>query len=496
MMIRKMLACLPLGALVFNGCSLMPDYERPDAPIPGGWKSGPAYREGLRTSDAPLAADLEWRAFFTDERMRQVIELGLQNNRDLRAAALNVERARALYGIQRAELLPWIGATGSGYKGRIPADLSSSGTPRTSEEYRVDLGIASWEIDFFGRIRSLEQQALETYFATEEARRSTRILLISEIAIAYLSLATERENLRLAQSTLEAQQDSYNLIKRRYEVGLAPKIDLRQVQTRVDSARVDIALFTERTAQVENALDLLVGGLVPDELKPEGLSTVAALGTVSPGLSSEVLLSRPDVLQAERLLRAANANIGAARAALFPRISLTAAAGTASAELSGLFRSGSGVWNVAPRVDLPIFYPGLWSALKVSQVDRELAVTRYEKAIQNAFLEVNNALAGEGTLGDRMEAQESLVEATSETYQLSKSRYEKGIDTYLNVLDAQRSLYAAQQGLITIRFARLANQVRLYAVLGGGGENAATPRDADGQVPQPSTYASGKAGEK
>lgn len=462
---------LILGALVcLTGCTLIPKYTQPEAPISTTWPSGPAYKAGESAQSSPLAADLQWREFFSDERLRKVIETALKNNRDLRLAALNVERARALYRIQRADLLPKIDATGSGTGQRLPADGSSASHSTTVEQYSVNLGISSWEIDFFGRIRSLEKRALEEYFATEQARRSAQILLVSEVANVYLTLAADRENLHLARSTLEAQQASYNLIRRRHEVGLAPELDLRQVQTRVDTARVDVARFTQLAAKDENGLSLLVGSPVPADLLPEVLSVVAPLPDVSPGISSEVLLRRPDILEAENLLKAANANIGAARAALFPRISLTSAIGTASGDLTGLFQSGSLAWNYAPQIVLPIFDARSWAALKVTKVDREIAVAQYEKAIQAAFRDVADALADRGTLGDQMEAQQSLLDATAAAYRLSNARYEKGSDIYLNVLDAQRSLYAAQQQLIAIRLAKLANQVQLYAVLGGGGD--------------------------
>ena len=307
----------------------------------------------------------------------------MKNNRDLRVAALNVERARALYRIQRAELYPTVetGITAS----KQHALISGSTGLVTIQQYSTNLGISSWELDFFGRIRSLSKEALEEYFATEQARRSAQILLVSEVANAYLTLAADRENLKLAQSTLETQQAAYNLIQRRFEVGLAPELDLRQVQTRVDAARVDVAKYTGLAAQDENALNLLAGSPVPADLLPQELSVVKPLPDVSPGTSSEVLLRRPDILQAESLLKAANANIGAARAAFFPRISLTTAIGTASGDLSGLFKSGSFVWNYAPQIVLPIFDARTWSALKVTKVDREIAVAQYEKAIQGGL---------------------------------------------------------------------------------------------------------------
>lgn len=451
---------------MLTGCTMIPKYTRPEAPVPASWPSGPAYKETPAAPETAVVADLPWRRFFTDSRLQHVIDMGLKNNRDLRVAALNVERARALYRIQRAELLPTVATGTRAIKQRVRI---SGGTGLvTVEEYSLNLGISSWELDFFGRIRSLSQKALEEYFATEQGRRSAQILLVSEIANAYLTLAADRENLKLAQSTLKSQQEAYNVIKRRFEVGLAPELDLRQVQTRVDAARVDVARYTELAALDENALNLLAGGAVPAGLLPLELSVVKPLPEVSAGASSEVLLRRPDILQAEHLLKAANANIGAARAAFFPRISLTSAVGTASGDLSGLFTTGSFVWSYAPQTIMPIFDARTWSGLKATKVDRELAVAQYEKAIQGAFREVADALAGKGTLGDQLAAQNSLVEAAARAYRLSNSRYEKGIDIYLNVLDAQRSLYSAQQGLIAIRLAKFANQVRLYAVLGGG----------------------------
>lgn len=453
-----------------GGCTLAPEYLRPAAPVPAMWPSGPAYEDTLTEAGAPTAAATHWRVFFADSRLQQIIDTALRNNLDLRMAALNVERARAIYGIQRVQLLPTVDAAGSYYKARIPFDLSGNEESPTVEQFDVNLGITAWEIDFFGRLRSLKDKALEEYLATEQGRRSVRISLVSGVAGAYLVYASDRERLRLAESTLEAQEASYNLIQRRHEVGLAGELDLRQAQTRVDSARVDTARFTRLVAQNENALNLLAGSPVPKELLPEDLSTVSLRADISPGISSEVLLRRPDILQAEGLLKAANANIGAARAAFFPRISLTAAFGTASGDLSRLFRPGQDAWTFAPQIVTPIFDARTWWALKATKVDREIAVTQYEKSIQTAFREVADALATRGTVDDQLAAQESLVHASSETYRLSNARYQKGIDNFLVVLDSQRSLYEAQQGLITVNLARLGNQVRLYAVLGGGAD--------------------------
>ncbi len=457
-------------AVFLGGCTLTPKYTRPVAPAPDGWPSGPAYDNAQVSPGAPTAAALQWREFFTDERLRKIIGTALQNNRDLRIAALNVERARALYGIQRAELLPAVDATGSGGRKHVPADLSSGGKATTYGQYGVDFGIASWEIDFFGRIRSLKDRALEEYLGTAQARHGAQILLVSGVANSYLTLAADREILKLALSTLDTQRAAYDLIRKRYDAGLSPELDLRQAQTRVDAARGDVALYTRLAAQDENALNLLVGSPVPGELLPPDLNTVGPLKDISPGIPSEVLLSRPDILQAENQLRAANANIGAARAALFPRISLTAAAGTASAELSGLFRSGSGTWRYSSDIVLPIFDARAWGALEAIKVEREITLARYEKAIQAAFREVADALAVRGTVEGQLSAQQSLAEAVEVTYRLSNARYTRGIDSFLGVLDAQRSLYAAQQGLIAVRLTRFASQVRLYAVMGGGSD--------------------------
>ena len=452
------------------GCTLIPKYTKPEAPVPSSWPSGPAYKETQAVPGVPLAADLNWRKFFTDEQLQKIIETALNNNRDLRVASLNVERARALYRIQRAELLPVVNAVGSGGKERVPADLSSTESSHTAEQYSVSLGIYSWEIDFFGRIRSLKERALEEYLATEEARRSAQILLVSEVSNVYLTLAADREALQLARSTLETQQAAYELIRRRYEKGIATALDLSQAQTQVEAARVDIARYTNRAAQDENALNLLVGSPVPNALLPESLGNVTPPKGISPGMSSEVLLQRPDILSAEHLLKASNANIGAARAAFFPRISLTTAIGTASDELSGLFKAGSDTWNFSGQIVLPIFDARTWSALRVTKVDREKALAQYEKSIQAAFREVADALAVKGTVEDQLAAQQSLVNAFAETYRLSNLRYIKGVDSYLGVLDAQRSLRVAEQVLIAFRLARIANQVRLYSVLGGGRE--------------------------
>jgi outer membrane protein, multidrug efflux system len=467
---QNLFLLLGVIATFLGGCTLAPEYTRPASPVPADWPVGAAYQDAKTDASAPAAEDLPRRDFFTDGRLKKVVEIALNHNRDLRLAALNVERARAMYGIQRAELLPTVNAAGSGSKSRVPADLSSTGNAMTTERYDVNFGITSWEIDFFGRIRSLKDRALEEYLATDEARRSARILLVSAVANAYLSLAADRENLGLAAATLEAQTAAYTLIGKRYDLGLASELDLRQAQSQVDSARGEIARTMQLVAQDENALNLLTGFPVPPALLPADLDSVSLPKEISPGISSEILLQRPDVVAAEHRLKAANANIGAARAAFFPRISLTTVIGTASADLSGLFKPGQGTWSFAPQVAIPIFDARTWSAYDVTKIEREISVAQYEKAIQTAFREVADALALRGMVNRQIAAQQSLVGAVAETYRLSNVRYTKGIDSYLGVLDAQRSLYAAQRGLISLHLIRFANLATLYTVLGGGGE--------------------------
>jgi multidrug efflux system outer membrane protein len=467
---------LALGmAIVLSGCNFTPKYTRPAAPVPAEWPSGPAYAPAQPATTASQAPDLKWQEFFCDEKLQKLIALALTNNRDLRVAALNVERAEALYGIQRAALLPTVTATANGNLQRLPADLSMTGQAGTFEQYHAHLGVFAWEPDFFGRIRSFNEEALQQFFATEYARRGAQILLVSSVADAYLALAADRESLALAQTTLQTQQGAYTLVQHRYDRGLSPELDVYRAQTQVDAARGEVARFTQLVAQDQNALELLLGAPTPAELLPADLSNTTPSKGISAGVSSEVLLRRPDVLQAESLLKAAEADIGAARAAFFPRLTLTGTAGVASSEFSHLFNASSGAWTFAPEVTLPIFDPRTWSGLKITKVQREIAVAGYERAIQSAFREVADALAVQGTVDQQVAAQQALVHAVEETYRLSNMRYDKGIDNYLSVLDAQRSLYAAQQGLVGLHFAKGVNQVRLYAVLGGGSDMTAEP---------------------
>ncbi len=462
------LSILALAALLLSsGCTLAPEYTKPESPVPAEWPTGDAYKK-LKADAVEKVKGMPWQEFFADEKLRQLISTALKNNRDLRVAALNVERARAMYGVQQTGIFPSVTGSGSMDKQQLSADLVEASQPQTTEKYTLKAEIPSWELDFFGRIRSLTDQALEEYLATEEARRSAELTLITELAKAYLKLAADRENLKLAQATLDSQQTSYDLVEKSYKNGLATELDLRRAQTELEAAKRDIPRFTQLVAQDRNALNLLVGTPTDEALLPDALSSVTALKEIAPGLPSAMLLNRPDITAAEHKLKGAYAYIGAARASVFPRISLTASAGTASDELTGLFGSGTGIWSFAPQIDVPIFDSRVWAAMKVSKIDRDILLTKYEKDIQTAFKEVADALAVQGTINEQLAAQKALVEAAAATYNLSDKRYNMGLDAYLSVLDAHRSLYAQQQALISLRLACLANQVTLYAVLGGG----------------------------
>jgi len=463
---RKLIPLLAISFFLY-GCPRPSQYVRPGLPVPSTWPESSANQAGA--PNAPAAADMKWQEFFTDQRLQSVIELALANNRDLQMATLNIQKVQALYRIQRAELYPTVAASASADGYRVPANLSSKSNPETVSQYTVALGTASWELDLFGRIRSLKSRALEEYLATEQARSAAQISLVAAVADSYLALAADRENLRLAQVTLDAQQASYDLILHTTELGMASDLDLRQAQSEVEVARVDIARYSGQVALDEDALNLLAGTPVISDLLADDLSKVADLKEIAPGLPSDVLLRRPDILAAEHQLKAANANIGAARAAFFPRITLTAAAGITSSDLTNLFKPAAGTWNFAPQVTLPIFDSGARQAnYKAAQMDRDIAIAEYEKSIQAAFREVSDALSLRTSLANQQQALQSLVDTLQEIYRLSEARYQAGIDSYLSVLVAQRSLYAAQQQLVGVRLARLSNLVVLYKVLGGG----------------------------
>lgn len=463
---RKLVPLLALSFFLY-GCPRPSQYVRPGLPVPPTWPESSAAGAGAR--GAPAAGDLKWQEFFTDQRLQSVIGLALANNRDLRAASLNIEKVQALYRIQRAQPYPTVIASASGDAYRVPENLSGKDHAETISQYTVGLGTTSWELDLFGRIRSLKTQVLEQYLATDQARSAAQISLVAAVAGSYLTYAADREGLKLAQDTLDAQQASFDLIKRTAELGMASDLDVRQAQSQVEAARLDIAGFSGQVAQDENALNLLVGTPVAPGMLADALSKVSDLKEIAAGVPSDVLLRRPDILAAEHQLMAVNANIGAARAAFFPRIALTAALGITSSDLTNLFKPAAGTWNFAPQATLPIFdYGARRAAYKAATVDRDIAVAEYEKSIQSAFREVSDALSQRTALANQQQALQSLIDALQETYRLSEARYKGGIDSYLSVLIAQRSVYAAQQQMVGIRLARLSNLVTLYKVLGGG----------------------------
>jgi multidrug efflux system outer membrane protein len=414
------------------------------------------------TTSATAAADIGWRDFFVDPRLQEVIARALANNRDLRVTVLNVERARALYRIERADRVPSIGATA--------AMLRTGGDVPTTESFTAGVGITEFELDLFGRVRNLSQAALQQYFAQEETRRSAQLALIAEVANAYLALAADQEQLRVVQLTLTTREEFHALTQKRYEFGAVSALDVSQSRTQVETARADVARLSGQSAQTANALQLLVGAPVGADLLPQSFGeSVTGLAPLPAGLPSEVLLRRPDVLAAEHQLRAGNASIGAARAAFFPSIKLTGSVGSASDELSGLFDAGTGVWAFAPQVNLPIFEGGrLRANLDVARADRDIALARYELAIQAGFRDVADALALTTTLAEQRAALQATVDAASEADRLALARYKAGRDSYLVLLESQRALYLAQQALIVTRLLEQTNRVTLYKVLGGG----------------------------
>ena len=501
-------AASALALLALAGCtSLAPDYARPMLPVPAtlNGTNGPDGPEG--TALTPETGPMGWQEFLQEPRLRELVALALQNNRDLRVAVLAIEKARAQYGVEQSSRFPAVGATAAGNRTRTADDLNTSGRSPTSSQYSAQLGFSSYEIDFFGRVKNLNEAALQEFLRTTENRRSVQLSLVAEVANAWLTLDADGRRLQLAQDTLRSRQKSYELTQRSYELGAASGLTLAQTQTTVDTARADVAAFTSQVARDRNALALLAGAPVPAALLPDGanpgatasparaasasasvapapsLATPAATLLAVPGdLPSSVLLNRPDVRAAEYTLRGAYASIGAARAAFFPSITLTASAGTASNALSGLFDGGNGTWSFAPQIRLPIFDAGRNRAnLQIAETARDTALAQYDKAVQTAFREVADALAERATLAERLQAQQSLQAATLKALQLSEARYRLGADSYLPVLDAQRALYSAQQTLIGLALAEQANRITLYKVLGGRwidttpGDSTATP---------------------
>lgn len=453
-------------ATLLTGCSFIPPYERPAAPVAASYTAQPATAE---QSKAPLA---DWQDYFAESRLRQLIDTALSNNRDLRIAVLNIEQAQAVYQIRRADGYPGVGLAANA--SRAPA----TGTGTLTNAFAAGVAVSAWEIDFFGRIASLKDQALAQYLATEEGRNAAQISLVAAVTNSWLALLADEELLDLSKKTLASREESLRLTQLRTDAGVVSELDLRQAQSLTQAARATLAQQQRQRALDENALVLLIGQALPpnvlSSLAGGKLTDAPAMAALPVGLPSELLHRRPDIRQAEQQLIAANANIGAARAAFFPRIALTAQAGTASGELSGLFQSGSWGFTLAPSLLLPLFDAGRNQAnLETSQTGQRIAVAQYEKAIQTAFREVSDALAGETTLNEQTQAQQLQAEAETARLKLADLRYRNGVSNYLDVLDAQRSLFVTQQAVVQLRLAQLQNKVLLYKALGGGAPNSA-----------------------
>lgn len=445
-----------VAALLLAGCSMIPTYERPASPVPQ------AYPLAGEASGVPSGADTAWRDFVQDARLRELVRRALDNNRDLRVATLNIERVRAQYQIQRANQFPSIGLAASGNR-------QPDGSGGIQSTYSVGLALSTWEIDFFGRLGALKEAALAEYLASEQARNAAQTSLVSAVASSWLSLQTNEALLAITRQTLATREDSLRLTKLRFDNGAASALDLRQAESLAATGRAALAQQQRARALDVNALNLLVGEAVPAELLQVAEAETAVLADVPAGLPSDLLTRRADIRQAEQTLIAANANIGAARAAFFPRITLTASAGTASNDLSGLFKDGSWGFTLNPVALLPIFDAGRNRAgLDSAEVSRDIAVAQYERAIQTAFREVADALAGRATLADQLQAQRDQVVAEEDRFRLADLRYRNGVASFLDVLDAQRSLFAAQQAEAQTRLALQQNRVALYAALGGG----------------------------
>jgi multidrug efflux system outer membrane protein len=454
--------------LVLQGCSFAPAYLRPEMPVADTFPARQTGPESPADNQQPTedAAELGWRNYFADPALQHLIAAALANNRDLRTAALTVESFQAQYRIQRAALLPSIGGSGTAVKQRI----SSGGKMVSTESYSVSVGMTAYELDFFGRVRNLKDDALEQYLALEETYRSARISLIAEVAKAYLTLLADREILAITEDTLLNEEKSYSLVEQRTNEGIATQLALAQARIGLETAKVNLAIYRRQVAQDLNNLALLCGATQPDPaVAAAALGDRQLFSGLSDRLSSQVLLQRPDILAAEHELKGAHANIGAARAAFFPSISLTANAGVMSGDLAKLFDGNSGIWLFAPTITLPIFTAGrLEAQLDIANIRREIAIASYEEAIQTAFREVADALIARDTYQEQLTAQKANLNANQDYYTMARDRYQEGLDSSLTLLDAQRSLYAARQGYVSLRLAQLVNQVNLYKVLGGG----------------------------
>jgi outer membrane protein, multidrug efflux system len=478
-----------LGAAVAclcAACTLEPHYAQPAAPVSAAWPAGPAYETqpgaGPRSAQGRAATDIGWREFFKDPRLQKLIELALENNRDLRVSVLKVAQARAQYRIERANLLPTVSVTGTGTRTRTPANLSYVGRATIASDYDAAAG-ASWELDFFGKVRSLSNDALHTYLSTAQARKAAEIALVSEVANQYLTMIAYDDTLRVTKETLDSAQKSYELTKAEYDTGTGSELDLREAQGVVQQAHANYESEIRLRAQAENALVLLVGQPLPADL-PAGLQLDSQdlLADIPAGLPSDLLTRRPDIVEAEETLKAANANIGAARAAFFPSISLTGQFGYASASLGTLFKPGQLAWDFGPTITMPIFEGGANKAsLDVAKLEKDEDVASYEKAIQTAFREVADGLAARGTYDTQISDLRAYTATQQRRYTLSDLRYRNGVDSYLSVLTAQTDLYSAQQSLISANLDRLTNLVDLYQYLGGGwiANTGDAPRNAD-----------------
>ncbi|MBB3001663.1 efflux transporter outer membrane subunit [Paraburkholderia tropica] len=474
------------AAFLSAACTLEPHYTQPAAPVSAAYPTGPAYDSqpgaDARSAQGHSAADIGWRDFFKDPRLQKLIELALQNNRDLRVSVLKVAQARAQYRIERANLMPTVSVTGTGTRTRTPADLSYVGRATVASDYDAAAG-ASWELDFFGKVRSLSNEALHTYLSTAQARKAAEITLVSEVADQYLTMLAYDDTMKVTKQTLDAAQKSYELTKTEFDTGTGSELDLREAAGVVQQAHANYESEVRLRAQAENALVLLVGAPLPADL-PEGLplDSQALLADIPAGLPSDLLTRRPDILEAEETLKAANANIGAARAAFFPSISLTGQFGYASASLGSLFKPGQLAWDFGPTITMPIFEGGANKAsLDVAKLEKDEDVAAYEKAIQTAFREVADGLAARGTYDTQISDLRAYTESEQRRYTLSDLRYRNGVDSYLSVLSAQTDLYSAQQSLISANLSRLTNLVDLYQYLGGGwiAQTGDAPRNAD-----------------
>ncbi|MGN2436656.1 efflux transporter outer membrane subunit [Pseudomonas syringae] len=453
--------------VLLAGCvNLAPDYQRPEAPVSDQWLPAAANP----SASASVPTDIEWQNFFTDNRLVRLQTLALINNRDLRLASLNVEKAQAQYRIERAASLPTIDASGSATHTRTSGATSTTGRSSISHQYSAQLGLSSYELDVFGRIQNLQDEALEDYLALTETRRSTQISLIAEVATGWLTLAADNQLLKLAEDTLASQRQSYDLTQRSQALGGSSGLEVAQAQTTVESARGDVAQYQSQVLQDRNALRLLVGSDIPDVLLPAAdAQSVAQMVQVPDELPSSLLQRRPDVLSAEHSLKSANIDIGAARAAFFPSITLTANAGSASSSLSGLFKSGSGAWSFAPSISVPIFDGGANRAtLDSAKIENQIQIQTYQQTLQTAFKEVADALAVRSTLDERVAAQQAYTDASRKSYELADALYRGGSQSYLEALESQRSLYSAEQELISLRLTEQSNRVTLYKVMGGG----------------------------